>query len=127
MRWQEYRRTINMQLPQADTWGFHRGGYPWIEAATIQAHVVRISGGQVCPPHSVPVDVVIILLVGEVEWSIESSLYALAPFDLLMIPANSVYSFMNVGLGEAMFFDVLPKTAEETQYYSDHPSPFIQR
>jgi quercetin dioxygenase-like cupin family protein len=103
-RWAELRRTIRWNIHGAETWGFHRGVYPEIQAATVRTHVVITPVGQSSQWHKVSSDRIFFQLQGEVEFYADGKTFLQKQFDAIVIPANCPYRYMNVGLVEALFY-----------------------
>jgi uncharacterized cupin superfamily protein len=72
----------------------------------LSGHLVRQPSGQGSPWHSSPRDVIFIQLAGEVDFAAAGQTSLLRPRDILVMPAGIPYSYRNVSLVEAVFFDI---------------------
>lgn len=104
--WNDYRRQIDWDLPGSKTWGFHRGAYPFLEASHVRGRMIRLPAGQASPATADAVNRIVVQVVGEVEFYVNSRILSMEPYDLLMLPSGTTYRYMNVGLEDAMFFDL---------------------
>jgi mannose-6-phosphate isomerase-like protein (cupin superfamily) len=125
-KWEDYRRTISWNLPNADTttWGRHRGGYQWIRANGFRARIVNLPAGQTGDWHSADLDGIFMQMVGETECYVGTELYLQKPQDILMIPANNMYNFRNIGLGPSLFFIACGYGPPTTHF--DDEVPFLE-
>jgi len=88
------------------TFGRLRGSYTGIEGTNCLVNILVLPFGQGSPPISYDAEHVVFQLQGEVEWSTGGERLVLEPEDLLFIPANTPYQFLNVGRTDAFFLDV---------------------
>jgi mannose-6-phosphate isomerase-like protein (cupin superfamily) len=94
------------QLPGSDRWGMHRTSYRNLKARGILLHLGRTPLGQGGPDHSIPANLLVLQLRGELEFRIGADSYVLSPRDILAIPANTPYSQRNIGLSESLSVSV---------------------
>jgi quercetin dioxygenase-like cupin family protein len=94
-------------LPKADTAGFWRGRCNGMEASQCSAGLVLMPFGQTTPLHSNCAEHIILLLEGEIEFTIEGEPFPLEPGDMLFIPADVKYLYTNRGRSTARFISIL--------------------
>jgi mannose-6-phosphate isomerase-like protein (cupin superfamily) len=124
MPWHLYRRDIDWSsLHKSDVWGLHRGVYPLLRSQRFMSHMVRHPAGQSSPWHSSSVDILFIQISGEVDFSAADAIFPLEPNDILWMPARTPYLYSNVGLSDALFYDLWPepKPGETRKYYDTNP------
>lgn len=119
-KWEDYRRTINWDLPLADRFGFHRGAYAPMDSSDLAGRVVRVLPGQASPVHRIDTDTIIVNLLGEVDFTFGDQRFVLGPNDLLSIPANTPYAYANYALTDSIFFKVQPHPAAGTEHVSEY-------
>jgi mannose-6-phosphate isomerase-like protein (cupin superfamily) len=125
-KWEDYRRTISWHIPNANTttWGRHRGGYQWIGANGFHSRIVNLPAGQTGDWHSANLDGIFLQMVGETEWYVGTEIYLQKPQDILMIPANNMYNYRNIGLTPSLFFIAVGYGPPTT--YLDDEVPFSE-
>jgi quercetin dioxygenase-like cupin family protein len=104
LKWEQYRRSIRWQEPQADQWGFHRGHYPEIVLDGLHGQLVLVPLGQSSPSLSSPFESVVVGVAGETEFYIGSNTYLLQQYDIIILDSNTPYTYANIGLTNALFF-----------------------
>ena len=122
MDWASNRSGFAWKAPLCERAGLQRHSGPYIYSATLAGHMVRLSPGQGSPWHGVPADLLFVSMNGDVQFSAAGAVWPLERRDILMIPANTPYLYVNVGLSDAVFFDISekrPPGALNTYYASD--------
>jgi len=94
-------------LPKADMAGFWRGRCNGMEATRCSAGFVIMPFGQTTPLHSNTAEHIIIMIEGDIEFTIEGEAFPLEPRDMLFIPAHAKYVYTNKGRATATFISVL--------------------
>ena len=111
MKWEDYRRELKWQdSPETRQWGFHRGTYPAVEANRFRAQMVRYPSGQRSRNQTSASEHFLIGTFGECEITTPAGLYSLEPLDLLKLPAKMEYSCRNIGMSDAMYLALNPRT-----------------
>jgi quercetin dioxygenase-like cupin family protein len=122
MIWEQYRRDFRWTLPLAEQWGYHRGSGPLIKPPMLRGHTVRIPTGQTTPWHYAARDMMFMGISGEVEFAAGGEVWAIKPFNLLLIPAGTPYKYTNYSLTETVFLSIggkLPPGQKGTYFSSD--------
>ncbi len=114
-RWEEFRRDPKWHLKGGE-WGSLRAVYPSLLSANLAVHLVRVPGGQRSPWHAaaagkITTNRLILHLVGEIEFSIASKVFPLAPLDILTLN-DSPYSYQNPGFSDALFWTISRRDRE---------------
>ena len=108
MRWQDYRRAFAWRVG-AERPGENRLEYPAIEAPLVKGRVIVVPAGNAAPEQVDKAGAVFLAVEGETEFTVAGERYALKPLDLLSIPAGTRYSYMNVGLTNALLCGIFAK------------------
>jgi quercetin dioxygenase-like cupin family protein len=124
MDWEDVRREFHWNLPYAETWGYHRGSGPHILTTKFRGHMVRQPPAQGCPWHATTRDIFVLQLKGEIEWTAAGQKWPLIPRDLFIMRPGIPYVYTNLGMSEAIFFDIggpVPKNSGGTVYWKSDP------
>ncbi|HEV7326152.1 MAG TPA: hypothetical protein VGN91_13895 [Bosea sp. (in: a-proteobacteria)] len=129
LAWGDYRRDFHWTLPWAERWGFQRGSGPYFAPETLRGHTVRQPIAQRTPWHYAARDLLFMPLSGEVEFSAAGRVWPLEPYDLLLIPAMTPYSYANHGLVESVFLSVGGKLTpgRKGRYFAEDPGWPVRR
>lgn len=107
-RWEECRRSIHW--PEPSKWGFHFGRYREVVFGSVHGNVVLVPSGQASTSLSSSVETLILGVTGESEFHVGSGGYVLKPYDILILGPRTSYTFKNVGLTSATFFQYSART-----------------
>ena len=118
-RWKDYRRMITWKSPDEPTWGSRQGVYPPLETSQLQAQVVRIPAGQGAPLYQAPSELIIVQVVGQLDFTIGTELHIVKPFDMLVLPANTPHEVFNAEFEDALFFVVHDRPPAGEPYSTD--------
>jgi quercetin dioxygenase-like cupin family protein len=103
-KWEDYRRTINWGLMEAQRFGLHRGVHAPMDSSDLESRVLRLPAGQASPVHRVAADIVGVALAGEIDCIVGEQRFALKECDLLEVGADVPRSYFNPGLTDALLF-----------------------
>ncbi len=106
LSWREYRRDFQWTLPLADQFGYHRASGPFLDTGTLRAHTAWQLSGQSTPWHFAPRDLLFVGTHNDVEFNAAGRQWPLSPFDLLLMPAETPYTYTNYGFTEAVFLSI---------------------
>ena len=96
-------------VPEQTTFGTQRGLYEGIKGTSIFGHLAVIPFGQHSPRHSNSGEHLIIHVSGDIEWSVGDDVFRPEPEDIIFIPAEMSYEYVNKGRTAGFFFAVIGK------------------
>ena len=110
------RRDMDLRfdiVPEQKEFGHQRGMYEGVNGTNVFAHIAVVLYAQMAPPHSNTADHIIFHLSGDLEWTVAGERYRLdEQGDMLFIPANTEYSYVNRGEDKAFFVAILGRKDE---------------
>jgi quercetin dioxygenase-like cupin family protein len=92
--------------------GHQRTTYEGLAGTCMAARVAVVLFGQEAPAHSDVAEHIICHLAGDVEWTVDGMAFRPEVHDLLFIPANVVYRYINRGTDNALFLVIHGKRDE---------------
>jgi quercetin dioxygenase-like cupin family protein len=101
-RWSDYRRAFKWAGADNGAIGSTILEYPAIEAPLVRGRMLMVPTAQSAPRHVDDNDTVFLCVEGEVEFTIGSQTLLLEPLDLVSIPAGTAFSYVNLGLANAL-------------------------
>jgi len=120
LRWRDQRIDWRDDpVPLADKFGWHRGHYGEMAGNKVRASISVIPFGQAGPPHSTPMEHIIFVLEGEIEFRLgpDRTPYLLSKYDNLWIPADYRYEYSNVGRKDVYLLAVASADRGPTTYW----------
>jgi quercetin dioxygenase-like cupin family protein len=109
LRWQDYRRSFKWRTAQGKSWGANLLEYPPVEGPSFSSRLFMLPVAQTISEERDTGDVVFLGIEGDVEFNVGSEPVLLKPLDLLSVPANTVYTYVNIGLTDALMCGVFAK------------------
>jgi quercetin dioxygenase-like cupin family protein len=101
--------------PMAELGGSMRIGYTGIRGTNSQIGLMHIPVGQASPVHNARLEHLIMVLIGEVEFTIQEQTIRVLPWGQIFLPADVLYAYKNVGTEGAWFMNCISR-------YKDWPS-----
>jgi quercetin dioxygenase-like cupin family protein len=99
--------------PGGDTDGTRRALFPRLHGTNFRAGMNLLPAGQWSPPHTYNAEHIIVLLEGQVDWTVDDTVYELRDaHDMLFIAAGAEYTPTNPGPGDALFLSILGRVDE---------------
>jgi quercetin dioxygenase-like cupin family protein len=108
-KWEDYRRAFRWEGSEA---GFHRMEYPEVPGATFDGRLLVLPLGQAAAAETAKGDVVYQVIDGDVEFTIDGTLYKSGYLDLIAVPAGKQCSYVNVGLTPAILLGLFAHSDE---------------
>jgi quercetin dioxygenase-like cupin family protein len=117
VRWDDYRRQFEWEQYEGNstlsqTWGSHRCTYPYLEWMGVKGRMIRVPPAQK-RANRIATDVLYVGLGGEMDFEFSDRTYRLSSLDVLAVAAGVPHEHVNVGMDDALFFEVTP-TSEQS-------------
>lgn len=110
VRWDS--RPVGDPMYGSDTPGFYRWHTAPVHGTGIRAHVVVLPEGQGSPRHAGNCEILVFQVDGTVEYVLSENRFVLKPNDMLLIPKDVIFSYENVGDGDARFLSIVARVDE---------------
>ncbi len=112
LKWNEYRRAL---VWDSSAWGFHRGWYQEIDADQLTGQVILLPAAQGIRPEAKPGASVFVGVKGDVAITVQEMTYVVGAYDVLSIPANMPFSYVNIDLESALLFMMVAKAGKAAE------------
>lgn len=104
--------TVNWNLAKSDIPGCRRAHFSGIDGTMVGVNLLLLPAGQRSPLHTYTGEHIIVLLQGSIDFVHEAQHYVMDSHDMLFIPADIWYEYVNVGAGDAIFVGIKAAAAE---------------